>query len=88
MDRSFVAQLNDYRITTAEILYWMPDHTHVLQTFVWQHLDLAPRFPALTKFLDYWERNIDGKLHKVRVANAALIKPAEFKFASGLYELH
>ena len=53
----------------------MPDHTHVLQTFVWQHLDLAPRFPALTKFLEFWERNIDGKLHKVRVANAALIEP-------------
>jgi uncharacterized protein Usg len=33
MDRSFVAQLNDYRITTAEILYWMPDHKHVLQSF-------------------------------------------------------
>ena len=29
MDRSFVAQLNNYRITTAEILYWMPDHRHV-----------------------------------------------------------
>ena len=61
MDRSFVAQLNDYRITTAEILYWMPDHKHVLQSFVWQNLDLAPRFPALTKFLDFWERNLDGK---------------------------
>ena len=48
MDRSFVAQLNNYRITTAEILYWMPDHKHVLQSFVWQNLDLAPRFPALT----------------------------------------
>ncbi len=48
MDRSFVAQLDNYRITTAEILYWMPDHKHVLQSFVWQNLDLAPRFPALT----------------------------------------
>ena len=55
MDRSFVAQLNDYRITTAEILYWMPDHQHVLQSYVWQNLDLAPRFPNLTKFLDFWE---------------------------------
>ena len=45
MDRSFVAQLNNYRITTAEILYWMPDHQHVLQSFVWQNLDLAPRSP-------------------------------------------
>ena len=88
MDRNFVAQLNDYRVTTAEILYWMPDHKHVLQTFVWQELDLAPRFPNLTKFLDFWDRTLEGKLHKVVVANTKLIKPAEFKFASGLYQLH
>ena len=31
MDRSFIVQLNNYRLTTAEILYWMPDHRHVLQ---------------------------------------------------------
>ena len=88
MDRSFVAQLHDYRVTTAEILYWMPDHKHVLQTYVWQNLDLAPKFPNLTKFLDFWERSLDGKLHRVRVANARLIQPAEYKFASGLYHLH
>jgi uncharacterized protein Usg len=88
MDRNFVAQLNNYRITTAEILYWMPDHRHVLQSFVWQNLDLAPQFPALTRFLDFWQRNLDGKLHRIRVANAGLIKPAEFCFASGLYALH
>ena len=88
MDRSFVAQLNDYRITTAEILYWMPDHQHVLQSFLWQNLDLAPRFPALTKFLDFWDRNLDGKLHKVTVATTQLIKPAEFRLSCGLYTLH
>jgi len=88
MDRNFVAQLNDYRVTTAEILYWMPDHKHVLQSFIWQELDLAPRFPNLTKFLDFWDRTLEGKLHKVMVANTRLIKPAEFKFASGLYQLH
>lgn len=88
MDSSFVAQLKDYRITTAEILYWMPDHKHVLQSFLWQNLDLAPRFPALAKFLDFWDRNLDGRLHKVTVANAQLIKPAEFRIASGLYQLH
>ena len=88
MDFSFVAQLNDYRITTAEILYWRPDHNHVLQSFVWQNLDLAPRFPNLTKFLDFWEKSLEGKLHRVRVANAKLIKPAEFRYSSGLYHLH
>ena len=88
MDRSFVAQLKNYRNTTAEILYWMPDHKHVLQSFVWQNLDMAPRFPNLTKFLEYWEENLEGKLHRVRVASAQLIKPAEFAFASGLYHLN
>jgi uncharacterized protein Usg len=88
MDRSFIAQLDNYRLTTAEILYWMPDHRHVLQSFVWQNLDLAPKFPALTKFLDFWEHNLDGKVHRVRVANAQLIKPAEFRFSNGLYALH
>jgi uncharacterized protein Usg len=88
MDPSFVAQLNHYRITTAEILYWMPDHKHVLQSYVWQNLDLAPRFPKLSQFLEFWEQNLDGKLHRVRVASAQLIKPAEFGFASGLYHLH
>ena len=46
----------------------MPDHRHVLQSYVWQNLDLAPRFPNLTKFLDFWESNLDGRLHRVRVA--------------------
>ena len=46
------------------------------------------RSPNLTKFLDFWERNLEGKLHKVTVANTQLIKPAEFSFASGVYHLN
>jgi uncharacterized protein Usg len=88
MDRSFVVQLKHYRLTTAEILYWMPDHQHLLQSYVWQSLDIAPRFPNLTRFLEFWEGNLDGKLHRVRVASSQLVKPAEFGFASGLYHLN
>ena len=29
--------LKGYGLTTAQILYHMPDHPHVLQTFIWQH---------------------------------------------------
>jgi len=84
----FERQLNDYRVTTAEILYRMPDHPALLQTYVWQDLDLAPEFPVLKKFLDFWERNLDGKLFKVRVAHAELIKPAEFRLNASLSTLH
>ena len=81
-------QLHDYRLTTAEIIYHLPDHPGLLQTYVWQELDIAPRFPVLCGFLDFWERNLDGKLHTVRVASAKLIKPAEFRFAAGVFTLH
>jgi uncharacterized protein Usg len=72
-------QLQDYRLTTAEILYHLPDHPDLLQTFIWQDLDLAPRFPVLRRFLDFWHREIEGRLHSVRVASARLITPAEIR---------
>lgn len=87
-DYGFSRQLYDYRLTTAEILYHMPDFPRLLQSYIWQELDVAPRFPELKKFLDYWHTNLDGKLHLVRVASTSLIKPAEFRFADGLIELH
>ncbi len=82
------AQLDGYRLTTAEILYHMPDHPGVLQSYVWQELDLAPRFPVLKKFLDFWERNLDGKLHSVKVASVGIISPSETRHADALLTLH
>jgi uncharacterized protein Usg len=88
MALSLERQLKDYRLTTAEILYHLPDHPHLLQSYVWQELDIAPKFPVLCKFLDFWQRNLDGKLHRVSVASAGLIQPAHFRFADGLFRLH
>jgi uncharacterized protein Usg len=78
----------DWRLTTAEILYRMPDHPAVLQTFIWQKHDLAPAFPELSRFLDFWKREIEGALHSVRVASASLIKPAELRYSNGVFRLH
>jgi len=78
----------DWRLTTAEILYHMPDHPGLLQTFIWQKHDLAPSFPALGQFLAFWQREIEGPLHSVRVASTALIRPAELRYAGGQFILH
>jgi len=69
-------QMKDYRLTTAEILYHLPDHPGLLQTFIWQELDLAPCFPALRRFLDFWTRELDGPLHSIRIASGGPIRPA------------
>ena len=81
-------QLKDYRLTTAEILYHLPDHPRLLQTFVWQDLDIAPRYPVLQKFLDFWNRELDGKVHSVRVASAKLVKPASVRHPGAWLQLH
>ena len=81
-------QLAGYRLTTAEILYHMPDHPGLLQTFVWQALDLAPDYPRIQKFLKFWEREIEGRLHSVRIAGAGIIKPAEINACDARITLH
>ncbi len=72
----------NYRLTTARILYHMPDYEALLQEYIWQDYDLAPQFPTLSKFLDFWSREIDGKLHSVYVADTALITPGDYRFAA------
>jgi len=85
---SLEQQLAGYRLTTAKILYHMPDHPGLLQTFVWQKLDLAPQFPVLRGFLGFWERELDGRLHSVRVAHKGLVSPAEMRMVGGEFHFH
>ena len=85
---AFLRQLEGFGLTTAEILYRMPDHRTMLQTYVWQDYDLAPKFPVLRRFLDFWEENLDGKLHSVQVASTALVTPGELSHKDHGFSLH
>ena len=87
-DRDFRAQLAGFSLTTAEILYRLPDHPSLLQSFLWQEYDVHPRFPRLRTFLDFWTRNLDGKLFSVTVAHKKLISPAELRLVEGNFRLH
>jgi uncharacterized protein Usg len=84
----FIKQMQGFGLATAEILYHIPDHPHVLQTFIWQQYDLAPLFPDLKRFLAFWHEKLDGPLHSVRVAHERLIKPSEFKLVDGYFALN
>jgi uncharacterized protein Usg len=84
----FRKQLEGYGLTTAEILYRMPDHPALLQSYIWQDYDLFPDFPVLKHFLDFWAQSLDGPLFKVTVGHCKLIKPAELKALDGEFYLH
>jgi uncharacterized protein Usg len=79
--------LAGYRLATAEILYYRPDYHKLLQSYIWQEFDLAPDFPVLNKFLRFWESELDGKLHSVRVTSIGIIAPTELKYFGGEYKL-
>ena len=77
-----------YGLTTAQILYWRPDHRWLLQSYCWQAYDLFPKFPELQRFLAFWQSKLDGPLHSVQVAHSHLIKPAELRAVDGVFRLH
>ena len=87
-DPDFVRQIGGYGLSTVEIHYYMPDHASLLQLFVMQHYDVAPRFPELERFLDYWRREIEAVLHSVRVAHKHLMGPAEWRAIDGVITIN
>jgi uncharacterized protein Usg len=73
---------------SAEVLYDMPKHPTLLQTFMWQTLDEAPRFPRLEKVLDFWRREIDAVIPSVRVASGQPLTPAARRKVDGMIQRH
>lgn len=88
VSEDFKRQLGGFSLTTAEILYRMPDHPGLLQTFIWQQHDLFPLFPELRRFLTFWQKTLDGPLHSVKVAHSRLIKPAELRTIDAEFRLN
>lgn len=88
MTPDFLKQLEGYGLTTAEIHYRFPDRPSLLQIYIWQNYDVAPDFPTLIRFLDYWQRELDGPLHSVRIAHQKLIRPVEFEAVNGVLTIH
>jgi uncharacterized protein Usg len=81
-------RLQGWGLTTAEIMYYMPDHRSILQTFIWQDFDQAPRFPKLRKFLTFWSQNLDGPLAMVMVGHNEMIGAVELRTFGDEWRIH
>jgi uncharacterized protein Usg len=84
----FQRQIDGFGLTTADILYRLPDHPAILQQYVWQEYDKAPSFPELNRFLLFWQAKLEGLLYRVTVCHKALIGPAELKAVDGMFRLN
>ena len=54
---------------TINVLYWMPDYTHILQEFTWQTADIRQEYPRVHRFLNYWHDNIEAVISEVNIAD-------------------
>ena len=80
--------LKGYGLTTAEMFYRMPDYRNVLNSFVWQDYDLAPDYPQLFHFIEYWQDQMDGPLHSVRFTHRKWIGPGEWRNVVGEFRVN
>jgi len=88
IDTDLARRLGGERLTTAEVLYYLPDHPALLQRFLWQTLDRSPDYPRIRRFLDYWRREIRAVIHSVEVAGGGLVGPARLDIARTVGSLH
>ena len=84
----FIRQLEGYGLTTVEIHYFLPDHPSLIQQFLLQQYDVAPRYPVLQRYLDFWRREIEAVIHSVRIAHARMIGPSEWKAVDGIISIN
>ena len=81
-------QLRGQRLATAEVLYYLPDHPALLQSFLWQTLDRAPDYPRIQQFLDFWRREIEAVIHSVQISSVSEISPGRIRPVGYLAKLN
>lgn len=52
-------------LVTLDIFYYMPDHSSIINEFVWQTEDIAPEYQRVHKFLLHWQKNIDAVIQEI-----------------------
>ena len=57
-------------LLTLNVYYWMPDYDNILQQFVWQTMDVKPKYPRINKFLDYWHNNIEAIVSEIQICES------------------
>ena len=57
--------LEKWTIASVQVVYYIPDYLSIINEFVWQTEDQKPKYPRITEFLDYWDKNIDGPIKEV-----------------------
>ena len=59
--------IEKWTLASVQVIYYIPDFPHIVNEFVWQTDDQRPDFPRIDRFLNYWDRYIDGPIKEVYI---------------------
>jgi uncharacterized protein Usg len=62
-------------LVTVSVLYYLPDHPSLINEFLWQTMDLGPKYPRIGQFLDFWRREIDATIKEVMISGSRSLAP-------------
>jgi uncharacterized protein Usg len=68
-----------YSVVTVNVVYFLPDHRSLVNEFLWQTLDLQPKYPRVIRFLDFWQREIDAIIREIQLADSSGLQPRHFR---------
>ncbi len=59
--------IKKWTVASVQVVYYIPDYMNLVNEFIWQTEDQLPEYPRITRFLDYWDKNIDGPIKEVYI---------------------
>jgi len=54
-------------LVSLHVFYYMPDYRDLIQEFMWQTMDIKPKYPRVNKFLNYWKENIEAVIADIEM---------------------
>ena len=59
--------LKKWTIASVQVVYYIPDYMSLVNEFVWQTEDQLPDYPRIGRFLNYWDKHIDGTIKEAYI---------------------
>jgi uncharacterized protein Usg len=81
-------QTEDKRLVTCQVFYYMPMRKGLIQEFVFQDYDFIPKYPRMTRFLDFWRREIDAIIQEVILSEAESFSGRKFNKIDEIFKIH
>ena len=59
--------LKKWTTASVQVVYYIPDYIHLVNEFIWQTEDQRPDYPRIDRFLNYWDKHIEGPIKEVYI---------------------